>query len=106
MRYEIEKHGEGFTVTLCDGPRDLLMKRKVKTKSEAVHAVASIMRYGGDHDRYRVGKGMDGLYYISIHSPSGRNLGFCNPVGSEEERDELINICTTASQMAKIMDLA
>ena len=105
MRYEIEKNGEGFTVTLCDGTRDLLMKRKVKTKAEAVHAASSIMRYGGDHDRYKVGKGMDGLYYISLHSPSGRNLGFCNPVGSEEERDELICACATASQEARIQEI-
>ena len=105
MRYEITNTRDGYVVALCDGPRDLLIKRRIKTRSEAIHAAASIIRYGGNHDRYKVGKGMDGLYYISLHSPAGRNLGFCTPVGSEEERDELISACATASQEARIQDL-
>ena len=40
MRYEISKNRDGHLAVLCDGDRDLLMKRMVKTKRKLIRKYA------------------------------------------------------------------
>lgn len=83
----------------------ILSGRGYKTKSEAIHAIGSIMRYGAIPTRFRRKESANGQFYFQLLSPSGRILGWSESYTSRQGRENGIHAVRGAVQYGRVMDL-
>jgi uncharacterized protein len=83
----------------------VLSGRGYKTKSETIHAIASVMRYGGMEGRFVRKETLNRQFYFQLKAPSGQLLGWSEMYHSEIGRDNGIIAVRRAVQFGRVFDL-
>ena len=83
----------------------ILSGRGYDSKSEAIHAIGSIMRYGAMGNRFRRRESINGQHYFQLVSPSGRILGWSETYFSRQGMENGILSVRRAVQYGRVMDL-
>lgn len=83
----------------------LVSSRGYKTKSETIHAIASVMRYG-QMDRYIVRReSVNGRHFFQIKSPSGRLLAWSETYQQKQGLETGIEAVKRAVSFGRVFDL-
>ena len=83
----------------------ILSGKGYKTKSEAIHAIGSIMRYGALGKHFRRKQSVNGQHYFQLLSPSGRILGWSETYYSRQGLENGILSVRRSVQYGRVMDL-
>jgi uncharacterized protein len=75
------------------------------TKYEAIHSIASVMRYGAYENRFMKHETEDGKFFFQLQTPSGRILGWSELYHSKQGRDNGIVAVRRAVQFGRVLDL-
>jgi hypothetical protein len=93
-------------VRLVAGNGEIILSgRGFATKSEAIHSIASIMRYGSQDQRFRRRESLNGQHFFQLVSPSGRILGWSEMYHSKQGRENGVLAVRRAVQFGRVMDL-
>ncbi len=83
----------------------ILAGRGFKTKSETIHAIASVMRYGQLESCIVRRESANGQFFFQIKSPSCRILGWSEMYISRQNRDLGILAVKRAVSYGRVFDL-
>lgn len=83
----------------------ILASRGYKTKSEAMHAIASLMRYGLVETSFVRRESANGQFFFQIKSPSGRILGWSELYVAKQSRENGIDAVQRAVLHGRVLDL-
>jgi uncharacterized protein len=83
----------------------ILAGRGYKTKSETIHAIASVMRYGQLDTSFVRRESANGQFFFQLKSPSGRILGWSEMYIAKQSREVGIQAVKTAVQYGRVFDL-
>jgi uncharacterized protein len=83
----------------------ILAGRSYKTKSETIHGIASVMRYGAIESCFVRRESVNGQHFFQIKSPSGRLLGWSEMYRSRQGRETGILAVKKAVQVGRVLDL-
>jgi uncharacterized protein len=83
----------------------ILAGRNFATKPEAIHGIASVMRYGALESCFVRRESLSGQFFFQIKSPSGRLLGWSEFYHSRQGRETGIAAVKKAVQVGRVLDL-
>jgi uncharacterized protein YegP (UPF0339 family) len=83
----------------------ILAGRSYATKSEAIHGIASVMRYGAMESSFVRRESLNGQFFFQIKSPSGRLLGWSEFYISRQGRETGIAAVKKAVHVGRVLDL-
>ena len=79
--------------------------RGYTSKSECMHGIASLMRYGPLEGCILRRESINGMFFFQVKSPSGRLLAWSKFRYSHKTRDEDIDEMVKALKSAQVVDL-
>lgn len=82
----------------------ILAGRGYATKSETIHAIASVMRYGQNDSNFIRRESVNGFFF-QLKSPMGRILGWSEMYVQKQSREVGIMAVRNAVQHGRIEDL-
>lgn len=83
----------------------ILSGRGHPTKSEAIHAIASVMRYGQLDSSFVRRQSASGQFFFQLKSPAGRILGWSEMYVAKQSREVGIEAVMKAAQHGRVNDL-
>lgn len=83
----------------------ILASRSYTTKPEAVHGIASVMRYGVLESCYVRRESLNGQFFFQIKSPAGRLLGWSEMYRSRQGRETGIAAVQKASLVGRVLEI-
>jgi uncharacterized protein YegP (UPF0339 family) len=83
----------------------ILAGRGFKTKAEAIHGIASVMRYGALETGFVRRESLNGQFFFQVKSPSGRLLGWSELYKTRQGRETGISAVKKAVQIGRVLDL-
>jgi uncharacterized protein len=83
----------------------ILAGRAYATKAEAIHGIASVMRYAALDLSYVRRESINGQFFFQIKSPSGRLLAWSEFYVSRQGRESGIEAVKRAVAYGRVMDL-
>lgn len=88
-RFELFASDKGGWTFRLKSPNWVVMLngRTYETKHEALHAIASLMRYGKMQSQYKMREEVTGGYCFRIYSPAGVLLGWSNTYETKRDRE-------------------
>ncbi len=83
----------------------ILASRSFPTKPEAIHGIASVMRYGVLESCFVRRESINGQYFFQIKSPAGRLLGWSEFYRSRQGRETGIEAVKKAALVGRVLEI-